>query len=276
MLSRLGLWYNPVMRGLICLDCGWAILRSAALQHARRAHGVPHSACNQETFDNALASVAPIAQVMDSFPSELDLETRSPFEGLTVYRNRYQCGLTNCRQCFCKLSSMKEHWRTAHSKTHGSQVQSKCVNLQRFHDGAGPGRSYFPVLETHLQEKKVGEAVADDYVFQIRKQLEKDRVAESTESLDYRLFPPWIHLTRFARHTQGLDPGALNALVKIPRKGAELCLMRALEGIFETATKKLDKTPDLILQRLNTDLNTPYVDQVRSISAQGLNVYAGS
>ena len=161
-----------------------------------------------------------------------------PFAGLAVHQN------AGCPYCSYAASAkvVQKHIRQQHPFQTGKPVMNIAVQVLN----AGSSPSYFRV------EQQGSFGVEQDLVQELLDFDWKDRGKNNTTTPNARMVSPWLMRTGWHIYVQGHDSKQLKDFVSMPKQGEFEGLQSTILEYFEQATKLIDHTDELVLQRINT------------------------
>ncbi|KAI6009129.1 hypothetical protein EDC04DRAFT_2610721 [Pisolithus marmoratus] len=239
-LDSLNLAVNAEFHFLTCQICQAALAPGEVKHHLTKMHGT-QSRYNNHQFKLATAAL----NVVTELPSHIT-GPRPMVHGLKV-----QDGLA-CSQCSF-ISRSGEWLRQHYSKSHPTMPKPsswRACKVQQLRKGAGDTQALWEV-ETARDEGR--STLRQSLVDSLLKELEPTLQVVQTP-LDGRMVSPWLLTTRWHEHMAGKDIKQLCSLVALPKNndGDIPGLRDAVEAYYEEALSLLDKTGELVLQRLNS------------------------
>ncbi|KAI6016334.1 hypothetical protein BKA83DRAFT_4497956 [Pisolithus microcarpus] len=239
-LDSLNLAVNAEFGFLTCQIC-----QSALAVHEVRYH-LTNSHKTQSRYSDHLFKLAILElKVASALPSNIT-GPRPMVHGLKV-----QDGMA-CNQCSL-LSRSAERLRQHHSKHHPTMPRPsswRSCKMQQLRRGAGEAQALWEVEDALDEDHPMSHQSLVDLLL---KELEPTLQVVQTP-LDNRMVSPWLLTTQWHEHMAGKDIKQLCSLVTLPKNDDDFVpgLRDAVEAYYEESITLLDRTGELVLQRLNS------------------------
>lgn len=239
-LASLNLIVNAEFHFLVCQLCKEAIVTPTTRSHIVNKHPELLSAFSLERFQTVTAEL----RLTPSLPTNIT-GPRSVVHGLAV------CDAFACQHCptvMTKHKKMREH----HSQNHQDQpipnTWRSCKAQRMKAEGAGSQRTFWEIASQPTAE-------LDHVMKQLMNNLE-GQLENVVVPTDHRLVTPWLHMTRWHEYVanSGLSIDWLRRSIMPPQKNEIDCknIHRIVESYFRQALDLLDRTDELVLQRINS------------------------
>ncbi|KAI6100651.1 hypothetical protein F5141DRAFT_1066224 [Pisolithus sp. B1] len=237
-LETMDLAVNAEFGFLTCLICQSALAVDEVKHHLTNLHQT------RSRYDENLFKAAILAtKVAPMIPSNI-AGPRPIVHGLKVH-DGVACSM-------CKFVSRSgERLRKHHSQHHATMprpsLQRPC-KIQQLRQGAGEGQTFWEVEGTQTRPT-LHQSLVDSLLKELEPTLQVVQIP-----LDGRMVSPWLLTTRWHEHMAGKDIKQLCSLVALPKNndGDIPGLRDAVEAYYEEALSLLDRTGELVLQRLNS------------------------
>ena len=236
VLREFQLALNLEHRLLICLSCRVAFAPEKIGPHSSHTHGktipmIEHQLLRQ------LFSYFRIRSDMPTFDKII-----TPIEGLSIHSG-VVCSV--CASIQPSSDQLRKHINTTHPGIPAATSDS--VSVQRFWIGK---RVRYFVVE-HQKQRMELDAV--DLAIEGLSHLSKPVVDKShTTSTDVRNVCPWLRHARWQDLVAGKSITDVRQSVAYPSENEFPGLAQAVTSVFFKASEYIDKTPELILQLINS------------------------
>ncbi|KAI6035743.1 hypothetical protein EDC04DRAFT_2604933 [Pisolithus marmoratus] len=239
-LDSLNLAVNAEFHFLTCQICQAALAPGEVKHHLTKMHGT-QSRYNNHQFKLAITAL----RVATELPSHIT-GPRPMVHGLKLQDGQA------CSQCLF-ISRSGEWLQQHHSKHHPTMPKPSSwrpCKVQQLRKGAGDTQALW---EVEIAQDEGRPTLHQSLVDSLLKELEPTLQVVQTP-LDGRMVSPWLLTTQWHEHMAGKDIKQLCSLVALPKNndGDIPGLRDAVEAYYEEALSLLDKTGELVLQRLNS------------------------
>jgi hypothetical protein len=256
ILESVGVAINTELDLYICLPCGSAHVHSynsegGILGHLQRIH----SASTPEVRDHVIECTHG-SEIATEFPSiQLTMEPRPAFDGITVHKEQFGC--PSCPYAASSAAVVKRHLKEVHNDTRSKACPG--FTTQVLNGGALNAKAHIRVVERPLnpppssaiiptQPHTTGQKISDLVT-------DFDANTYCAEELpNSRMISPWLLRTGWHKHLEPYrahDPELIE-LASVPYDGQFPCLYTAVSKYFSDAGKLIDKTNEVVLQKLNS------------------------
>ena len=237
VLSQQNLCINVVHNVAICLSCAHSVCPSQLVGHFKT--------CRDQHLPSKAEGA--VKKVLEAFSVGLELPVLSGhnheiIKGIQI-ANGFAC--TKCPKAFEQHKGLKAHFREDHShSTVPDSLECRCL-LQRLQDNnRSPWFSVRPCPPV---------AQESDGLAALLPLTEPEQPTRGGE--DIRNVCPWLRHVRWHDITQDLDLKDVLRLTAPPKDGEFPNLREHVYGAIRSITDKLDKIPELVLQKINTEVN---------------------
>ena len=212
-------FWNRDYSVLICChpDCQYGVPINQTVRHLRVQHQITE--CSVKWIEERVCQVIASSNIPNpSLPTDIII----PIKDLKVYPG-FKCMTTTCRTFSISAKYMQMHGQKVHGKsnhwiaTH-LQTFSRSNKAQYFEV---QGYQQSPEITTDVERLSTAE---NDQINQLvrqydqRKQKELDSMQLSSSALHTKDLTPWLKLTGFAQHLNGVNKPKLFESLTLPKK----------------------------------------------------------
>ncbi|KAI6043205.1 hypothetical protein EDC04DRAFT_2600382 [Pisolithus marmoratus] len=222
----------------------------------------PTTSANQAAqLPSTSTSAAPAKGLLhNSYLDSLNLAVNAEFDFLTCQICQTALGADDVKQHLTKMHGTQSRYKDdlfklaiSALKQHPNMPKPTSwwhCKIQQLGPGPGHVQSFWEVES--IQDGS-GPTLHQSLVDSLLKELEPTRQVIQTP-LDGRMVSPWLLTTQWHEHMAGKDIKKLCSLVALPKNndGDIPGLRDAVEAYYEEALSLLDRTGELVLQRLNS------------------------
>ncbi|KAG6863942.1 hypothetical protein C0991_001806, partial [Blastosporella zonata] len=237
-LNSVGLVYNHILKALICLPCGIALVSSEAFGHLKSAHKSQHIHIAQKDLDEIFYTL----DLAATLPT-LDLHKTHPeIPGLPVIK-AIPC--SQCGKLMGTQATLQKHYSIHHR---GASKLSAIdhVNAQRLDNRFNA--QLFEVVCADF----VPPSASENFVRQLRADHDKANATDKGSRLDPRLVNPWLKSTRWPLLVKDRNIQQLIQYVALPNDMEFPGLAGVVGQLFIDTEGEFDALPELTLQWLNS------------------------
>jgi hypothetical protein len=255
ILDTVGVAINTELNLYICLPCGTAHIHSPSvhigiLNHLQHKHSGSTSEVRSHVIERTHG-----LEIATEFPSILlTVEARPSFSGIPVVKEQFGC--PRCAYAASK-TVVQRHLKDVHNDTRSKG--SPGFMTQVLNSGAPNAKAHIRVVEKALhppplsaiiptQPHTTGQKISDLVT-------DFDANTYCAEELpNSRMISPWLLRTGWHKHLEPYrahDPELIE-LASVPYDGQFLGLHTAVSKYFLDAGKLIDKTNEVVLQKLNS------------------------
>ena len=245
-LDTLNIVINEELHFLVCHACQEAIVNIR--QHLSTKHADANFRLDEPEL---LTTIMQDLKVVATLPVNIQ-GPRSPLKGLLI-EDALSCDA--CSSLYTTREAMRKHHSAEHQTIPTPKTWRACKAQRLCKGGIGTHRILW---EVDIPERPEMEDPQEKLVEQFMKEIERDLTPVTTETLDARAISPWLLAThwheRIIPRTTRDEVKAWQSQIALPTKDdAWLCGLReAMHNYFEEALELVNRTDDLVLQRLNS------------------------
>jgi hypothetical protein len=197
------------------------------------------------TEHNVLRTLIAYFDIQTNIPTTPENDA-APIEGMSLLTG-FVCSI--CSSVFPDTDQLRKHAKAKHpTSVLDPKATHNSVPVQRFRTGKNV--KYFVV---RLREKAQERDAVDQAIRSLADLLRPAAVHDTvTASADVRNICPWLRHVRWQDLVDGQNIADVRRLVAYPSEDEFPGLAEAVKAVFLKASKYFTKTPDLILQHINS------------------------
>lgn len=236
-LFKIGLYFEPQWKVLICTQCQMALAAGSAASHVKNHADGPVKTARLAAVCRELGVVSELPDINTPIP---------PISGLPIFPAALCCGVSGCYKRYITEKSLKRHYKEAHS---GVPVPKSWRNgpAQRFDKSFH--NSLFPVVLPLQTPTPPTSTWIEDLEAAITAAIAIDPLRVS----DPRELNNWLRATTWPSHIAPYEARHLQKIVALPGPAEFPWLKGVVARKFAEDVKLIETTPLLALQKLNTD-----------------------